>query len=409
MTSATVLSKGSKENILVRSHTFTSRTSRIQEITYRRRNSDEIELKQNTLSSSRNEKIENHQRQDFKRLLLCGYNIKDNLDFIKEQWQPQFPSSEFPLYYATIYYINFKLKNNPKLDSTIKDQLILAGFNSITAIRLATFWKNNEVFDWEPLTYWINVYIETLCPIPCQKERHQKFLNNKRKKGEWYDEPMIVGPSKTKTEAIIKVIYVSEVTEIPPLKIGDEETDDINLKLKNGNIYYHGTSAKSLPSIINEGILMDKSIGRFDFSYNNGFYMSQDIDLAKRWAEGRNGKQKQKDKEAQEPFEGYNAVLIYQFDRSEFQVVDLTENLDDWKDTVDYYRNEVQLFGRKDELMVRLEEAQYIYGAMSGGGSKKGRLKPKRDMQLCIKKMAMAMKVTYSLKGIVYVVQENKK
>ena len=73
-----------------------------------------------------------------------------------------------------------------------------------------------------------------------------------------------------------------------------------------------------------------------------------------------------------------------------------------WEATVNCYRNGNKTV-ENEELYFEMDYAQYVYGAMSGGGSKKGRLEQKPEMQLCIRKGKMARDITYSLKGAVFI------
>jgi len=349
----------------------------------------------------------------------CGYNIHENNDDIEDMWEPQFPSNEFHLYWAVMQFIEHKLKNISNSYITIKEQLVVAGFNITTAAHIEECCLRNEVYDWEPLIYWINVYFEVklrqLSPTPSQEEYHKKFLNGDWQKNEWYEEEIEVVRSKTKKSLDVKVIYVSRTDQIPDLIIDGEA---INLGIRNGNIWYHGTSAKNLPSLRDDGILLGKGNLNLDFSRSGGFYLSRDIEMAKQWAAGRDGKndtqskkskqKKKKGGEANPHFEGYDVVFIYQFDRSEYIGVDLSQNRQEWEDTVNYYRNGVSIELTNQELGIRLYQAEYIYGAMSGGGSKEGRLTQKDANQLCIAQLSMSTPVTYNLKGIVYITPEEQ-
>ena len=162
---------------------------------------------------------------------------------------------------------------------------------------------------------------------------------------------------------------------------------------------------------------MDKSHLNLDFSSKAGFYLSQECELAKSWAEGRNGKtdqtlkrpEKCKGAEANLSFKGYNFIFVYQFDRLEYDGVDLTEKREEWEATVNHFRNGVSLTRTKHkELLHRFDKADYVFGAMSGSGSKIGKLEQKKDMQLCMKSFLMSENVSYDLKGIIYIVPKEQ-
>ena len=87
----------------------------------------------------------------------CGYMIDKHFEEIKGNWQPQFPSFDFNLYQATMEFIENKIKDNPNCVS-LKQQLMLAGFNKNTSAKIQECCERNEVFDWEPLIYCCLLY-----------------------------------------------------------------------------------------------------------------------------------------------------------------------------------------------------------------------------------------------------------
>ena len=160
-------------------------------------------------------------------------------------------------------------------------------------------------------------------PISCQEEYHQEFLNGEWQEGQWYEKVMTIGIRKT--DLNIQVIYVSNVKEIPDLMIEGEVFD---LKLTNENIWYHGTAAMSLASIIKDGIDLRRGSPNLDFSSGDGFYMFQSLEFAKKWAIGRDNKvwQPQKTRRSNEASGNYDVVFIFQFDRSKYSGIDLSSN-----------------------------------------------------------------------------------
>ena len=344
----------------------------------------------------------------------CGYNIDENFEEIKINWEPQFPSNEFPIYWATIQFIKERLKNTSTSCVTIKEKLEIAGFNKSTAFYIQECCTINQVYSWEPLDYWIHIYFDvklnSLSPTPSQEDYHKRFLSGEWQKNQWYEEQIEVVRDKTKKALDVQVIYTSQMNQVPDLVI-DGET--INLRARNGNIWYHGTNAKNLPSLRDNGILLGKGNADLDFSSSGGFYLSRDIELAKSWAVGRGGRnysqpkktqqKKGKAAEANPHFEGYDVVFIYQFDRSSYLGVDLSQNKKDWEDVVNHFRNNISIELTNEELADEIDIAEYIYGPMSGDGSNEGKLTQKKKKQLCIKKLSMTKAVTYNLKGILYI------
>ena len=132
-------------------------------------------------------------------------------------------------------------------NTAIKEKLEIVGFNEKTAEYIQECCLQNEVYDWEPLLYWIRAYfdVQLYAPISSQEEYHQEFLKGEWQQGQWYDKVMKIGIRKT--DLNIQVIYVSNDREIPDMKIEGESFD---LKAKNGNIWYHGTGATNMLSLI---------------------------------------------------------------------------------------------------------------------------------------------------------------
>jgi len=184
----------------------------------------------------------------------CGYMIDENLDEIEDMWEPQFPSTDFYIFCATMKFIEYKLNNNPNPDCTIEQKLRFVGFNQPTAAHIEECCRRNKVYHMQSLLYWIDVYFEVkfnqLSPTPSQEKYHQEFLDGEWKREEWHEKQIEIERS-TKRLLNIKVIYTSQIYQIPDLIIDGEP---INLGVKNGNIWYHGTSAMNLSSIINDGI-----------------------------------------------------------------------------------------------------------------------------------------------------------
>ena len=219
----------------------------------------------------------------------CGYDIEDNIEEIQNMWIPQFPSTDCDLFTATMEYIEHKL-NNSNPNATIKEKLEVVGFNEETAEHIQDCCLNNKVYDWEPLFYWIRAYFDVhlYAPLSSQEEYHQEFLKGKWRQGQWYDKVMTVAEMR---DLNIQVIYVQNAQEIPDMIIEGESFD---LKVKHGNIWYHGTDATNMSSIVKDGILPEKGKSDKDFSHR-GFYMSQNIEMAKEWAVGRGNNKVQQD------------------------------------------------------------------------------------------------------------------
>ena len=266
-------------------------------------------------------------------------------------WIPQFPSTDFELFAATMEYIEDKL-NNSNPNATIKEKLEVVGFNEKTAEYIQECCLTNEVYDWEPLLYWIHSYfdVQLYAPISCQEEYHQEFLKGEWRQGQWYEKAMTVGYEET--DLNIQVIYVSNFREIPDMII---EGKSFDFKVKNGNIWYHGTDASNMTSIVENGIDTRCGKKKLDFS-DTGFYMSQNIDMAKKWAVRRDNKlQDQKNQTRSNKTSGYyDTVFIFHVDYSKYSGVDLSSNIKEWEAAVNWYRNYIKIREYND-LYNRLE------------------------------------------------------
>lgn len=93
-------------------------------------------------------------------------------------------------------------------------------------------------------------------------------------------------------------------------------------------LLFHGTDHQSADNILNRGIYLPAGRQKRDFSSGKGFYVTSSLDQASKWARSTTSKP---------------AILIFQVERNDLRnakKLDLTNNLEEWRKTVHYFRSD---------------------------------------------------------------------
>ena len=93
-------------------------------------------------------------------------------------------------------------------------------------------------------------------------------------------------------------------------------------------LLFHGTDHQSATNILNRGIYLPAGRQKRDFSSGKGFYVTKSLDHASQWARSTTSKP---------------AILIFQVKRNDLlnaKRLDLTRNLEKWRQTVHYFRSD---------------------------------------------------------------------
>lgn len=140
-----------------------------------------------------------------------------------------------------------------------------------------------------------------------------------------------------------------------------------------GVFFYHGTNTHSASNIRQNGIRLSEGRQRRDFSCGYGFYIFRQFDHAFSWAKNTSRKP---------------AVVIFHFDPSRFNVLDLTDAEDDWYDLVQTFRNCRRTAAKRREL--RDKKVDFIMGKMARRKEDKFEQIPYSPLQFCIVSETMA-------------------
>lgn len=320
-------------------------------------------------------------------LASCGYLINENIKDIEDMWEPQFPSDDFHLQHATMNYIQYKLQCNPNPDCSIKEKLILAGFSEPTANYVEECCHENEVYQYEPLIYWISVYFEVKSKpftLPLSSKDYLKeFLNPISQRGVWYEREEEFGRRKTLLK--LQVMHMSEKQKIPDLVVNDSR--EPKNRVPERELWYHATYAENLNSFFEQGINLGKSKHNFDFAHT-GFYLSQSLVKAKKWALNRDGRFG----------ENYGVIFIFKINLEDYKCLDLRNDTKKWKAVVEWYRRGKNSPPDYEDLDEELDKADFLIGRASTKDCEQ-----KDFDQLCITSLAMAKKVTYEFKGLILI------
>ena len=175
--------------------------------------------------------------------------------------------------------------------------------------------------------------------------------------------------------------------------------------LSEGKNWFHGTQRQYAEDILQNGIKLGEGKPKLDFSHSWGFYLNKSFDGAKDWALKLGIDIPQ--------YKLGSAVLIYGFTFQDFNNIkhfnglDLTNNLENWQNTVKYYRSGMR-YEISENLKDMLKRLFYITRVIAREpeiGQKIESWAPKefhRSCQVCIKKERMARVVSLTLKSIIY-------
>ncbi|XP_059153738.1 uncharacterized protein LOC131939177 [Physella acuta] len=174
-----------------------------------------------------------------------------------------------------------------------------------------------------------------------------KFLFQSDKINEWFDQYCDHDDDDNSCK-MVKMINLTTV---------DSEKEKVLPLLLDSDDYvhlYHGTTYESCIDLIRNGIILGSGSAKQDFSSWKGFYLSEDLEDAKRWGSAGRG-------------DSY-AVLVYKVrrdfvDAEKQHGLDLTE-YDQWNSVVKYFRSgcEIELYPS-----VPLENVSFIRGPTATG------------------------------------------
>ncbi|CAG5130148.1 unnamed protein product [Candidula unifasciata] len=132
---------------------------------------------------------------------------------------------------------------------------------------------------------------------------------------------------------------------------------EFKTSLRGKDVFYHGTTAESAKSIIEQGIDLTESTRHVDFSAGKGFYVTDDYEKACQWS-----KRKQRF-HCRKP-----AVVVFKIDSNLRQnethlllKVDNDTNRKFWECIVSHFRH-----GKRSPVITRiLEDVKYIEGPVA--------------------------------------------
>ena len=157
-------------------------------------------------------------------------------------------------------------------------------------------------------------------------------------------------------------------------------------------LLFHGTDHQSAANILNRGIYLPAGRQKRDFSSGKGFYVTKLLDQAIKWARSTTSKP---------------AILIFQVQRNDLRnakKLDLTSDLEKWRETVDYFRSDEGPASIGKNIRKKYDMIEGPVGTMSSSSETSDQLmwQPTKDPsnQLCLISDEFAKKFYQALQFI---------
>ena len=293
-------------------------------------------------------------------------------------------------------------------EAEVFDILVASGFSDAKAELLAEQIKSDELFSHQPLSYWVDWYLEFMF-------QHDIFLNtqyayfphNEGVLNTWFTVPTTRTTYNDSTDDEDEVSYNIQVynTVGNVHSITRSEIPYPPRKVEIG-LWYHATDHESAENIRCNGIYLNNGHQRQDFSDGDGFYLTPYFEFAVEWARRKGGHSKA-------------AILVFRHsvDTNRYNGLDLgVKNDETWSQVVKYYRSgrDSRLFKCPKKLSQEFDSKDYIEGPMSGNVIRCSQRdwmpwkKGGESNQLCIKSQDLADEFSNNIDGIIFISTNNK-
>ncbi|CAL1542812.1 unnamed protein product [Lymnaea stagnalis] len=168
----------------------------------------------------------------------------------------------------------------------------------------------------------------------------------------------------------VKMINVSD-------DVGDTKVERY-LESQGSGLYFHGTSHYDAMLILRRGVDLSVGSSGQDFSSGDGFYLSDSLKNARRWAGAGRGKK-------------YQAVIVYKLNLADHDGLDLNGGSDEWQNIVALCRGQYENNLQKMELV---KNVSYIRGPACINAisaiQNNTTFESEQNIQLCIRDKAFA-------------------
>ncbi|XP_013785274.1 uncharacterized protein LOC106469327 [Limulus polyphemus] len=284
------------------------------------------------------------------------------------------------------YWVNNFIENNSFETNTdsenLDDALRHLGFTENRSLVLKKWLSENPYRDHQSLLYWMEAYIDNMFSYDILLNSFCRYPYNPNIVDEWQTVTVSRDNPDDSDEDVLEgeVNYIN-LTNCDPYNLPQQVRDHLK-SLNEKCLFFHGTSHNHADNIIQNGIQLNEGSGFQDFSHNDGFYITSEIEYALDWAKRKNYSYKV-------------AVIVFYVDPgilARYTHLDLSNDHEKWTHIIKHNRR-----GRDRRLNIpkptikEYRKADYVEGPMCSNPKEVGSSQEpkgfgrKEKIQICLK------------------------